>query len=74
MQEDWIENAPGRLQEVMSPRSRDGEESREEVRQRTITVAMGNGIHAMQVTERIKVTDNMTALQTTAEQQRLRSS
>eukprot|EP00974_Lingulodinium_polyedra_P114590 11095035-Lingulodinium_polyedra.AAC.1 len=33
---------------------------------------MGDGIQAMQITERIKITDNMTALQM-AEQQRLRS-
>eukprot|EP00974_Lingulodinium_polyedra_P004922 462368-Lingulodinium_polyedra.AAC.1 len=54
MYEDWIESSnPGESQEVMSPRLRDGGD-REEVRQRTITVAMGNGIQAMQVTERIK--------------------
>eukprot|EP00974_Lingulodinium_polyedra_P109251 10570120-Lingulodinium_polyedra.AAC.1 len=35
---------------------------------------MGSGLQAMQVTERIKVTDNMTAHQTMAEQQGLRSS
>eukprot|EP00974_Lingulodinium_polyedra_P074696 7237881-Lingulodinium_polyedra.AAC.1 len=37
VQEDWIESPAKGPQEVMSPRLRDGEESREEVRQRTIT-------------------------------------
>eukprot|EP00974_Lingulodinium_polyedra_P073325 7099280-Lingulodinium_polyedra.AAC.1 len=58
MQEDWIEssnaeNAP-KLQEVTSPRLRESEGLHEEQRQRTITVAMGNGTQAMQLTERFK--------------------
>eukprot|EP00974_Lingulodinium_polyedra_P021954 2119170-Lingulodinium_polyedra.AAC.1 len=58
----------------MSPRLRDSEGLREEVRQRTITVAMGNGFQAMQLTEVHKVADSMNALQSMAEQQQLRAS
>eukprot|EP00974_Lingulodinium_polyedra_P098250 9523061-Lingulodinium_polyedra.AAC.1 len=57
----------------MSPRLRDGERHCEEVRQRTITVAMGNGVQAMQLTEVHSVTDSTNALQSMAEPQQLRA-
>eukprot|EP00974_Lingulodinium_polyedra_P109748 10616369-Lingulodinium_polyedra.AAC.1 len=58
----------------MSPSIRDGEGLREEVQQRTITVGLGNGFQAMQLTEAHKVTDSTHALQSMAEQQQLRAS
>eukprot|EP00974_Lingulodinium_polyedra_P044527 4271734-Lingulodinium_polyedra.AAC.1 len=70
MHQELIESSTSRgPQEV-----RDGEGLREEVRQRTITVAMGDGFQAMQLTEVHKVTDSMNALQSMAEQQQLRAS